>query len=793
MRTFDSWNRYLDNNNKPLHGCVQFMVKDGNTVAAIFDVDGTALDNPIITDEYGRTQHQVCVNEDVVAYFYKYVGNGIWSDELDIDTSDVSKWALQYTSESIDQSTLHISADSIYCVDKIADLRNIDTNIVPEINGNKIITLLGYYAVGDKEPVNYIWDEHSLDTDDNGAVIATQSLMGRWKIVQPTEHLDVRHYGVFPSATQNMTDQSDRIRQALTYANSKGIRLFFDKNTDVQTYNYYRISGVFTVSEPIDVSANVRFIDDSVNIVSSRNNAFNGDPYFINNDTALTANYAKSSWNISQLVKANVNADATYVIDSNTHYIDRFTGWNVVVMTTVHDCDFTLCNISGIGYITDTVFNTCTFNVTGTIGNGCSFSNCNVNELMFNSSPSVITVNNCIADIDDFTHKLSLWQKFHRLESLDYENLPNALTEVQPFAPDSDYSISNFIGNAAMTAEAAHTYTLNHCSGHIGILNANNSTFIIDNCNVELEFNVADATQHIVVKNSTVSFTQDLVNTVLDCVNSKISIKDVKHITADNTEFTSTSEVRTEYIKATYSSICNIRAAQAVLTHCDLHDLTLFGITDDAVYVPLPNSEAQYVVTRFVTGTVTHCDVFGTLTLGITDSQDADYTTNWLARDLVITHCHGHKDSSIAINRGYATNDESYNVYTYSDNTGTLAFKNKVTIPAYTEGQTGLSVYSDCLCVVTDINYSGYAAQIDLFSIGTYNVTVDVHTIVYRLEVGLSALMGINTNLSSEIRFARVNIRKTANTSWTWDLLNAAVGAGNLLSLTSATIDINQI
>ena len=35
MRNFDNWSRYLDNDNKPLHGCVQFMVKDGNTVAPI--------------------------------------------------------------------------------------------------------------------------------------------------------------------------------------------------------------------------------------------------------------------------------------------------------------------------------------------------------------------------------------------------------------------------------------------------------------------------------------------------------------------------------------------------------------------------------------------------------------------------------------------------------------------------------------------------------------------------------------------------------------------------------------
>jgi hypothetical protein len=97
MRNFDQWCRYLDNQGNPLHGCVQFMVKDGNTIAPIYDSDGTALDNPQITDIYGRTEHQVFIDVDVIAYFYKYIGNGIWSNQQNIDTSDVTKWELQYT------------------------------------------------------------------------------------------------------------------------------------------------------------------------------------------------------------------------------------------------------------------------------------------------------------------------------------------------------------------------------------------------------------------------------------------------------------------------------------------------------------------------------------------------------------------------------------------------------------------------------------------------------------------------------------------------------------------------
>ena len=40
-RSWDNWNKYTDNDNKPLHGCIMFMVNLGNTVAPIYDKDGT--------------------------------------------------------------------------------------------------------------------------------------------------------------------------------------------------------------------------------------------------------------------------------------------------------------------------------------------------------------------------------------------------------------------------------------------------------------------------------------------------------------------------------------------------------------------------------------------------------------------------------------------------------------------------------------------------------------------------------------------------------------------------------
>ena len=241
MRSFDNWNKYTDNDNKPLHGCINFVVNVGNTSAPIYDKDGTPLNNPQLTDAYGRTQHQVFINEDVIAYYYKYIGNGLWYTEQDIDPSDISKWQLQYTSKSELFFEIDNEAKSAYAVNCIEDLRDLTPDQVPSIDGVKIITLMGYNEVGDKEPINYIWNSESTDPDDGGAIIATDQIKGRWIMVPPTEHLDVRHYGVFPSNSQNMLDQTLSIQAALIYANSHGLRLFFDTYTDVQTYKYYKL------------------------------------------------------------------------------------------------------------------------------------------------------------------------------------------------------------------------------------------------------------------------------------------------------------------------------------------------------------------------------------------------------------------------------------------------------------------------------------------------------------------------------------------------------------------------
>lgn len=535
-RSFDNWNKYTDNDNHPLHGCIHFVVNDGNTSAPIYDKDGTPLDNPQLTDIYGRTQHQVFIEEDVIAYYYKYIGNGEWYTEMNINPSDTSKWQLQYTSKSELFINIESDSKSSYGVLNIDNLRKLSPTSVPSIDGVKVITLMGYNEAGDKEPINYIWDSESVDPDDGGAVIATDLLKGRWIMVTPTEHLDVRHYGVFPSDSTNMLDQTLSIQYALTYANNHGLRLFFDTLTNTQHYHYYKLTNItLNPINQIDLSKGVIFIDDKVVIHSQQTNVFNNDPYFLNGDTTLYSNYAKSSWNIKSLYKSKNNEESTYIIDDNneSNTIKSLEGWNVSVNQNISGYTFKDCIVYGSGLITDSSFTNCNMNMKGTLGNNNSYINCHLNEFMFSDGiPTIGQVNNCIADIDDFTHRVNLWRNLNflmNIKDIDFKNvlIPNDFYIVNQELGDRTYS--NFIGTGTGhtfgESSIQHTYTYNNFKGNIRIPGNTDNTYIFDNCDITLTFADPNKEFNISVKDSNIRFSDSMSKSTINSQNSNITLQ----------------------------------------------------------------------------------------------------------------------------------------------------------------------------------------------------------------------------------------------------------------------------
>lgn len=669
MRTWDNWSRYFDNNNKPLHGCIQFMVKDGNTVAPIYDVDGTALDNPIITDIYGRTLHQVCIDEDVVAYFYKYVGNGIWSSELDIDTSDTTKWALQYTSESDLYIDINNEGRSSFAVLNIEELRDLNANDVMSIDGVKIVTLMGYNEAGDKEPINYIWDAESTEPDDGGAIIATDLIKGRWIMVCPTEHLDVRHYGVFPSDSQNMLDQTLAIQYALVYANNHGLRLFFDTLTNTQYYHYYKITNItLNPVNQIDLTKGVIFIDDDVTIHSQQTNAFRNDPYFLNGDTTLYSNYAKSSWNIKALSKSKLNEEATYIIDDNAHStsVNTLQGWNVDVEQNITGYTFTQCNVYGSGLITSTTFTTCQLNMNGTVGNYCNFANCKLNEYIFNGSPSIGTVTNCIFDIDDFVHKVNLWNVIYIDQysepNIDFKNV-TIPTDFGVYGQyNSDRTYINFIGTSSTGHEFGdgmgdYTYTFKNVSGNIVLDGDGNNTYIFENSNVKLTFNIYGYRYNIIIKDSTVVIDEDLPNATIIANSSNVTLKNYYDTVSikDSSLFGDVANRRLICSNfSAYSSIVNEEVSAPNILYKDSQ------INKDIYSINNGTSIITYIDNCIWNDIQQHIS-----------SNTANTIVNG-----VWTNNNATKVNPIDLDMTNLVNDDSQHNYTYENNTGTFLPKN---------------------------------------------------------------------------------------------------------------------
>ena len=298
FRNFDNHDVYFDLNGKPLHGAVQFNLKDGTTPADIYDSDGTPLANPQLMDVYGKTEHQVFINSDIRAYFYKYVGEGGMAsivEEEGIDLSDEANWQLLYTVESAAIDERSITGESAAGVSTMAALRAIDPYEVPVVDGNRVITLYGYFEANDKEPVNYYFVEQSEQPDDNGAVIQPDDMRtGRWVMVQPTEHCDSRHYGVFPQDSASAEiDHSTGIEQLISYCNFHSLRPYFNGSAD---YPYFIYTGLAVESlNPIDVSAGTKFVDKGT--TNRFYGEWNGNPYFVNNKTNLRCATVKHSWN----------------------------------------------------------------------------------------------------------------------------------------------------------------------------------------------------------------------------------------------------------------------------------------------------------------------------------------------------------------------------------------------------------------------------------------------------------------------------------------------------------------
>lgn len=481
MRNFDNWICYRDLKGNILRGCVQFNVKGGNSPAPIFDRNGTAIANPQITDILGRTQHQVFIDEDVTAYFYKYVGDGtIAAEEAHgIDTSDVSRWALQFTCDNVLAFGASFDSLSAMEIGTMSGLRAIDPESVPNVGGVKEVILGGYYEAGDCEQVRYIWDEYSTDADDNGSIIKCNDLLtGRWLLVTPTEHCDSRHFGVFPQPSAfAQVDHTTRIAQLVAYSNKESIRPFFNGSDDTPFFIYSLLNVI--CKNAIDVSEGTKFEDMDDSRITAE---FNGNPLFQNGNTDLVTKKCRTSWKYK-----SVTGYSEVIIDEAGISQKTYSDAKVSVLVPISGFTFNSCAIESLGKLGDN-----------------TFSSCELKGHMFGNDATSPTVDDgCVLKASDFSGNMPLWIKMRAQQtnsSWDCENM--TLGNDCVVGPlESVTLISAVFGNAAVVV--SDELNLERCKGSANIICKN---LYISHSELNLDVEPSVTVDECVVSKSLVTF-----------------------------------------------------------------------------------------------------------------------------------------------------------------------------------------------------------------------------------------------------------------------------------------------
>ena len=491
MRNFDNWTCYRDLKGNILRGCVQFNVKGGNTPAPIFDRNGTAIANPQITDILGRTQHQVFIDEDVTAYFYKYVGDGtIAAEEAQgIDTSDVSRWALQFTCDNVLAFGSSFDSLSAMEIGTMSALRAIDPESVPNVGGVKEIILGGYYEAGDCAQVRYIWDAESVDADDNGSVIKCDDVAtGRWILITPTKYCDSRHFGIFPqnSALADV-DHTTRIGQLVDYCNEKSIDPLFNGSVSYPyfIYSYLNVSSRNTII----VSYGTKFVDKQN---SNFFGDFEGNPKFVNGKTIVKSDKIKASWNFKDATGyREVDIDGSCTKTS-------FDNARVIVTVATQGKSFTNCEI-----VSD-----------GKLGNN-TFSNCVLRGSMFSDAATAVVIDDaCVLHASDFHWKMALWcsmkvQQSGTVIDAEMETLDSSCAISRDGLHFKDAIFDGFVYSATSLVD------IESCRGSLTIAALGNYVITIEDSELNATFSntgeVGVGMQPTLnARNSTISFVNNL-------------------------------------------------------------------------------------------------------------------------------------------------------------------------------------------------------------------------------------------------------------------------------------------
>ena len=404
MRNFDRWQNNFDQDGKFLHGKILFPERDSSggvnvpNKKEIYDEDGTPISNPVLTGTYGKTERQVFIGDgEYTVWRYRYIGGGDFSDyEL---VNDDSLWELVDSFDICDKySELQIELDESKCVkvDTVEDLKALDPALVE--GETKVVWLLGYNAKGDKRPVAY--RSVSSGTPNGGSIIqSTKDNTVFWKLLNPTNYVDVRDFGVFPDADPTNMGQ---IASAIKYANDNGLDVYFSRGN----YNFY--GGTFQINGMLLLGGTAIFTGRTTNrtTVNTYRGVFPAKNLLLvaaqgSPGLTVVAPEAHTSW-INNSGYCRASATDILVVDKDVilDTADFPQGLRKCVVTaeSTHQILFRCDKIECDGKLSSTV--------------EYSFENCNFTDRFFkdNEFSDNITLTNCRLDINDFA-SVDNWAK----------------------------------------------------------------------------------------------------------------------------------------------------------------------------------------------------------------------------------------------------------------------------------------------------------------------------------------------------------------------------------------------
>lgn len=266
-RSLDNWQPWYDDQGSPFYGRMTFYKLHTTDLEEIYNYDATlALDNPILTSQYGITSQQVFLaDRDYTIVMEKYIGPG----PMVVDDPDTSHWMQIRTFDNLapEQHSTSQGGEIVNVITAgttMGALYHTDGN--PDDNLYAIV--LGYYNLGDMPPQYYklVRNVDPNFVDDGGSMIRPSgSTSTVWKLV-PQENIDCRVFGVFPTEAISIENAySSQLRNCFSYADSIGKDVYMPSVFESMSY-YWLDGGTYQLGQKVHIDAGTRIIGKPLTI-----------------------------------------------------------------------------------------------------------------------------------------------------------------------------------------------------------------------------------------------------------------------------------------------------------------------------------------------------------------------------------------------------------------------------------------------------------------------------------------------------------------------------------------------